>query len=75
MKLLFIYYLMQIEGSFHGKASSDERSRLEHAMMDAENSKQRAFEESVKRWRAEEDAMEATRMVNLTFLFQVYLSL
>ncbi|KAJ8554418.1 hypothetical protein K7X08_025096 [Anisodus acutangulus] len=55
------------EGSFHRKASSDERSRLEHAMMDAENSKQRAFEESVKRWRAEEDAMEAICMAEVSY--------
>ncbi|KAH0689799.1 hypothetical protein KY289_017157 [Solanum tuberosum] len=55
------------EGSFHGKASSDERSRVEHAMMDAENSKQRAFEVSVKRWRAEEDAMEAIRMAEVSY--------
>ncbi|KAK4363069.1 hypothetical protein RND71_018310 [Anisodus tanguticus] len=55
------------EGSFHRKASSDERSRLEHAMMDAENSKQRAFEGSVKRWRAEEDAMEAIRMAEVSY--------
>ncbi|XP_047265325.1 U-box domain-containing protein 33 isoform X4 [Capsicum annuum] len=55
------------EGSFHRKASSVERSRLEHAMMDAENSKQRAFEESVKRWRAEEDAMEAIRMAEVSY--------
>lgn len=60
---------MQEEGSFQRKASSDERSRLEHAMLDAENSKQRAFEESVKRWKVEEDAMEANHMVNLAFLF------
>lgn len=58
---------MQEEGSFHGKASNDERSRVEQAMMDAENSKQRALEESVKRWRAEEDAREAISMVNLPF--------
>lgn len=32
-------------------------------MIDAENYKQRAFEESVKLWRAEEDAIEATRKV------------
>ncbi|XP_060203662.1 U-box domain-containing protein 32 [Lycium barbarum] len=55
------------EESFLRKVSSDERSRLEHAMMDAENSKQRAFEESVKRWRAEEDAMEAIRMAEVSY--------
>lgn len=69
MKLLFIKYLIQEEGRFHAKPSSDERSRLEHAMMDAENSKKRAFEESVKRWRAEEDAMEAIHMVILASSF------
>lgn len=55
------------EGSFQRKASSDERSRLEHAMLDAENSKQRAFEESVKRWKAEEDAMEANHMAEVSY--------
>lgn len=55
------------EGSFHRKVSSDERSKLEHARMYAENSKQRAFEESVKRWRAEEDAMEAIRMAEVSY--------
>ncbi|XP_022871688.1 U-box domain-containing protein 32-like isoform X2 [Olea europaea var. sylvestris] len=39
----------------------DLRNNLEHAVIDAENYKQRAFEESVKLWRAEEDAIEATR--------------
>lgn len=55
------------KGSFHRKASSDENSRLEHAMMDAENSKQRAFEESVKWWRAEENAMEAIRVAEVSY--------
>ncbi|MFS7969282.1 putative protein kinase RLK-Pelle-RLCK-IXb family [Helianthus anomalus] len=35
--------------------------RLENATKDAEKSKQKAFEESIKRWRAEEDANEALR--------------
>lgn len=65
MELLFIKYLIQEEGGFHTKPSSDERSRLDHA----ENSKKSAFEESVKRWRAEEDAMEAIHMVILASSF------
>ncbi|CAN4085893.1 unnamed protein product [Withania somnifera] len=55
------------EGSFNRKVSSDERGKLEHARMDAENLKQRAFEESLKRWRAEEDAMEAIRMAEVSY--------
>ncbi|XP_016505847.2 U-box domain-containing protein 32 [Nicotiana tabacum] len=51
------------EGGFHTKPSSDERSRLDHA----ENSKKSAFEESVKRWRAEEDAMEAIHMAEVSY--------
>lgn len=39
----------------------DLHNNLEHAVVDAENSKQIAFDKSVKRWRAEEDALEATR--------------
>ncbi|CAN4087731.1 unnamed protein product [Withania somnifera] len=58
---------LQEEGSFHRKVCSDERSRLEHARMDAENLKQRAFEESVKRWRAEEDATEAIRTAEVSY--------
>nr|XP_043617935.1 U-box domain-containing protein 33-like isoform X2 [Erigeron canadensis] len=40
-------------------SSSELQDKLEHATTDAENSKQIAFEESIKRWRAEEDAKEA----------------
>ncbi|KAM3269288.1 hypothetical protein P3S67_030170 [Capsicum chacoense] len=55
------------EGHFHKKPSSIERSRLEHPMMDVASSKQRAFEESIKRWRVEEDAMEAIRMAKVSY--------
>ncbi|KAG8381309.1 hypothetical protein BUALT_Bualt06G0109000 [Buddleja alternifolia] len=41
------------------KETGDLQDKLELAMIDAENLKQRAFEESLRRWRAEEDAMEA----------------
>lgn len=32
---------------------------LEQAILDAKDSKQKAFEEAVKRWKEEDDAMEA----------------
>ncbi|XP_031108988.1 U-box domain-containing protein 32 isoform X2 [Ipomoea triloba] len=43
------------------RETTDDRSKLEHAITDAENAKQRAFEESLRRWRAEEETMEAIR--------------
>ncbi|KAM0034258.1 putative protein kinase RLK-Pelle-RLCK-IXb family [Helianthus debilis subsp. tardiflorus] len=49
---------MFLEGP-QGLSSSDLQDRLENATKDAEKSKQKAFEESIKRWRAEEDANEA----------------
>lgn len=39
---------------------------LEQVMADAENAKQRAFEESVRRWRAEEDAAEAMQLARVS---------
>lgn len=42
-----------------GQATPDTYDRLEQAKLDAETSRHAAFEESVKRWKAEEDAMEA----------------
>ncbi|KAD1196175.1 hypothetical protein E3N88_43161 [Mikania micrantha] len=42
-----------------GVSSSDLHDRLGYATKDAEKSKQKAFEESIKRWKAEEDANEA----------------
>ncbi|KAK3037183.1 hypothetical protein RJ639_030076 [Escallonia herrerae] len=42
-------------------AACDMYYKLEHARIDAENSKRKAFEESVRRWKAEEDATEALR--------------
>ncbi|CAK9160925.1 unnamed protein product [Ilex paraguariensis] len=44
-----------------GEATCGMDDRLEHAMLDAEQLKQKPFEESVRRWKAEEDAMEAVR--------------
>ncbi|KAI3757651.1 hypothetical protein L6452_05194 [Arctium lappa] len=40
-------------------SSSDLHDKLEYATTEAENSKQKAFEESIRRWKAEEDAKEA----------------
>ncbi|KAI7744982.1 hypothetical protein M8C21_003214 [Ambrosia artemisiifolia] len=57
-KLVRSFSAMFLEGS-QGLSSSDLRDRLEYATKDAEKSKQKAFEESIKRWRAEEDANEA----------------
>lgn len=42
-----------------GLSSSDLHDKLEYATTEAENSKQKAFEESIRRWKAEEDAKEA----------------
>ncbi|CAH1445547.1 unnamed protein product [Lactuca virosa] len=41
-----------------GLSSSELHDKLEYAKTDAENSKQKAFEESIRRWRAEEDAKD-----------------
>lgn len=41
-----------------GLSSSDLHDKLTYATRDAEKSKQKAFEESIKRWRAEEDAKD-----------------
>ena len=39
--------------------------KLERAILDAENLKQMAFQESINRWKAEEDAMDAKKKVAL----------
>ncbi|KAL2920698.1 U-box domain-containing protein 33 [Bienertia sinuspersici] len=53
------------EGKMAGKAKLQAPreicNKLENAISDAENLKQRAFQESVKRWKAEEDAIDAKR--------------
>lgn len=53
------------EGKMAGKAKlqapRETHGRLEQATLDAENWKQLAFQESVKRWKAEEDAVDAKR--------------
>ncbi|KVI07142.1 Protein kinase, catalytic domain-containing protein [Cynara cardunculus var. scolymus] len=49
---------MFLEGP-QGLSSSDLLDKLEYATTEAENSKQKAFEESIRRWKAEEDAKEA----------------
>ncbi|KAF5790572.1 putative protein kinase RLK-Pelle-RLCK-IXb family [Helianthus annuus] len=59
-KLVRSISAMFLEGP-QGLSSSDLQDRLENATKDAEKSKQKAFEESIKRWRAEEDANEALR--------------
>lgn len=48
-------------------SSSELHDKLEYAKTDAENSKQKAFEESIRRWRAEEDAKDILHKVNLNF--------
>lgn len=50
-----------LEESPQGQGTSDLYHKLEHATIFAEKSKQAAFEESIKRWNAEEDAREALR--------------
>ncbi|KAI3705779.1 hypothetical protein L1987_76021 [Smallanthus sonchifolius] len=57
-KLVQTLSTMFLEGP-QGLSSSDLQDRLRHATKDAEKSKQKAFEESIKRWKAEEDANEA----------------
>ncbi|KAL2550487.1 U-box domain-containing protein 33 [Forsythia ovata] len=52
-----------LDYKLQGEETHDLHNNLQHAVVDAENSKQRACEESVRRWRAEEDALEATRKV------------
>uniref|UniRef100_A0A803M0A7 RING-type E3 ubiquitin transferase n=1 Tax=Chenopodium quinoa TaxID=63459 RepID=A0A803M0A7_CHEQI len=53
------------EGKMAGKAKlqtpRETHDRLEQAISDAENLKQLAFEESVKRWKAEDEAVDAKR--------------
>ena len=52
-----------------GKARLEARreilGKLERAILEAENLKQMAFQESVNRWKAEEDAMDAKSKVAL----------
>ncbi|XAR53649.1 Non-specific serine/threonine protein kinase [Bertholletia excelsa] len=48
-------------GSSTRQGASNIHVKLEHAKIDAENSKQKAFEESLRRWKAEADALEAMR--------------
>lgn len=52
-----------VEGKKAGKARLGGRreilDKLERAILDAENLKQMAFQESINRWKAEEDAMDA----------------
>uniref|UniRef100_A0A5B6Z697 RING-type E3 ubiquitin transferase n=1 Tax=Davidia involucrata TaxID=16924 RepID=A0A5B6Z697_DAVIN len=48
-----------LEEKSQGDATCEIYDKLEHAMLDAENPKRKGFEESVRRWKAEEDAMEA----------------
>ncbi|XP_057476986.1 U-box domain-containing protein 32-like [Actinidia eriantha] len=50
-----------LEGRSDGQEASEICDKLEHAKTNAASLKQKAFEESVKRWKAEEDAMEAIR--------------
>ncbi|XP_047321779.1 U-box domain-containing protein 32 isoform X2 [Impatiens glandulifera] len=45
-----------------GETTSELGEKLEFTVLDVESSRQKAFEESVKRWKAEEDAQEATQM-------------
>ncbi|KAI3458134.1 hypothetical protein Pfo_014797 [Paulownia fortunei] len=47
-----------LDSEFQEKETCDLRNKLEHTMIDAENSKQGAFEVSLRQWRAEEDALE-----------------
>ncbi|XP_074291327.1 U-box domain-containing protein 32-like [Silene latifolia] len=57
--------LASFKGKMEGKARlqtlRDISSRLEQAISDTNNVKQLAFQESVQRWRAEEDAMDAKK--------------
>ncbi|XP_071710411.1 U-box domain-containing protein 33-like isoform X2 [Rutidosis leptorrhynchoides] len=48
-----------ISTMFLGLSSSELQDKLEYAATDAKNLKQKAFEESIERWRAEEDAKDA----------------
>lgn len=47
--------------------------RLPQAMVDAKISVREAFEESVKRWKAEEDAMDAIHKVKDFFRYSIIL--
>lgn len=51
--------IMLMEEKSQGQSSGNLHDKLDHAIIDAENSKQKAFQEAVKRWKAEEDAMDA----------------
>ncbi|KAL3834405.1 hypothetical protein ACJIZ3_009141 [Penstemon smallii] len=46
---------------FEEVETCDVRNKLEQAVKDLKNARQRALEESLRRWRAEEDAFEAVR--------------
>ncbi|KAL0299535.1 UNVERIFIED_CONTAM: U-box domain-containing protein 32 [Sesamum radiatum] len=48
-----------LDSEFQDEEICDLRNKLEHTMIDAENSKHRTIEESLRWWRAEEDALEA----------------
>ncbi|KAL0400736.1 UNVERIFIED_CONTAM: U-box domain-containing protein 32 [Sesamum latifolium] len=48
-----------LDSEFQEEETCDLRNKLEHTMIDAENSKHRTFDESLRWWRAEEDAVEA----------------
>ncbi|PSS33060.1 U-box domain-containing protein [Actinidia chinensis var. chinensis] len=50
-----------LEGKSDGQETSEICDKLEHAKTNAASLKQKAFEESVKRWKTEEDALEAIR--------------
>lgn len=50
------------------QAPRETHGRLEQAISDAENLKKLAFQESVKRWKAEEDAVDAKRKVFLSYI-------
>ncbi|KZV28301.1 U-box domain-containing protein 32-like [Dorcoceras hygrometricum] len=46
---------------YHQNEASDIQERLEHTLKDVEKWNQKLFEESLNRWRAEEDAFDAVR--------------
>ncbi|KAM7491604.1 hypothetical protein LguiA_034525 [Lonicera macranthoides] len=48
-----------LEERSQGQTTPNLYHKLEQAMIDAENAKKKTFEESMTRWRAEEDAVEA----------------
>ncbi|KAA8533710.1 hypothetical protein F0562_031227 [Nyssa sinensis] len=51
--------VLLLEEKPQGRATHEIYDKLEHAMLDAENSKEKGFGESVRQRKAEEDAMEA----------------